>query len=78
MRILVLFLVLLAPAEFAQESYDTLLQHWDYDHRAPLDTKQVALQKRDGVVLFDLRLSLFQSFGANIFNDLRISSVRKK
>ena len=30
MKVATVFLVLLAPAVFAQESHDALLQHWDY------------------------------------------------
>lgn len=33
------FLLLVSPA-FAQESYDRLLHHWDYDKSAPLNIKQ--------------------------------------
>ena len=49
-----LFFVLLASTVFGQESDDMLLHHWDYDKRAPLNPKQIGLQKRDGVSIYDI------------------------
>jgi dienelactone hydrolase len=54
MRTTVLFFILLTPADFAQESYGALLQHWDYDHHAPLNIKQAGLQKRGGATIYDI------------------------
>jgi dienelactone hydrolase len=48
-----LVLLLLAPA-FAQEAYDQLLRHWDYDKTAPLNIKQTGVQDRDGVKVYDV------------------------
>ncbi len=46
-------LLLLAPA-MAQESYDQLLHHWDYDKSAPLDIKQSSVRDRDGVKVYEI------------------------
>jgi dienelactone hydrolase len=48
-----LVLMLLAPA-IAQESYDQLLRHWDYDKSAPLNTKQSGVSDREGVKVYDI------------------------
>jgi len=48
-----LVLLLLTPA-FAQESYDQLLRHWDYDQKAPLYLQQAGVQEREGVKIFDI------------------------
>ncbi|MBV8833901.1 MAG: hypothetical protein JO108_32275 [Acidobacteriaceae bacterium] len=50
----VLFFILLAAGALAQESYDALLQRWDYDRRTPLDIKEAGLQKRNGVAVYDI------------------------
>jgi dienelactone hydrolase len=50
------FLLLVSPA-FAQESYDQLLHHWDYDKGAPLNIKQAGIQQRDSVVIYDISFS---------------------
>jgi dienelactone hydrolase len=49
-------LLLLAPA-FAQEPYDQLLHHWDYDKNAPLNVQQAGVQDRDGVKIYDISYS---------------------
>lgn len=49
MKVFALLLTLLASATFVQELYDALLHHWDYDKLAPLNIKQIGLQKRDGI-----------------------------
>jgi len=54
MKVAAIFLVLLAPAAFAQESHDALLQHWDYDEHTPLKMKQTGVQERDGVSIYDM------------------------
>jgi dienelactone hydrolase len=48
-----LVLLLLAPA-MAQESYDQLIHHWDYDKSAPLDIKQSSARDRDGVKVYEI------------------------
>jgi dienelactone hydrolase len=54
-RTLLAFL-LLAPA-FAQESRDQLLHHWDYDKNSPLNPKEIGVQDRDGVKVYDITYS---------------------
>jgi dienelactone hydrolase len=55
LRTLLAFL-LLAPA-FAQESRDQLLDHWDYDKNSPLNLKEIGVQGRDGVKVYDITYS---------------------
>jgi dienelactone hydrolase len=50
------FLLLVSPA-FAQESYDRLLHHWDYDKSAPLNIKQAGIRQRDSVMIYDISFS---------------------
>jgi dienelactone hydrolase len=50
-------LVLLLASASAQESHDQLLRHWDYDKSAPLNLKQVGVQERDGVKIYDISYS---------------------
>ena len=48
-------LLLFASVAFAQqESYDQLLRHWDYDHKAPLAVQESGVQDRDGIKVHDL------------------------
>lgn len=54
MKVATVFLVLLVPAAFAQESHDALLQHWDYDEHTPLKMEQTGVQERDGVSIYDI------------------------
>ncbi len=51
-----IFLLLLASA-FAQESFDQLVHHWDYDKSAPLDVKQISVADRGGVKVYDISYS---------------------
>ena len=51
-----LILLLLAPA-IAQESYDQLLHHWDYDQSASLNYQQGAIQDHGGVKVYDITYS---------------------
>jgi dienelactone hydrolase len=51
---LAFFLVLILPTAFAQESYDALLRHWDYDGRTAPNLQHSGLQKRDGVSIYDV------------------------
>lgn len=55
-NLVLLILLLLAPA-VAQESYDQLLHHWDYDQSAPLNYQQGAVQDRGGVKVYDITYS---------------------
>ena len=57
MKTFVCVVVLFASAAFAQESYDQLLHHWDYDKSAPLNLKETGIQKRDGVTVHDITYS---------------------
>jgi len=47
-------LLLFVSAAFAQESYDQLLRHWDYDQKAPLAIQEAGVQDREGVKIHDL------------------------
>jgi hypothetical protein len=67
MKIFDFLFILLATVAFGQDSYRTLLHHWDYDERAPLNMKQAGLKKRDGVSIYDI------SFGSPV--DSRSTSV---
>jgi dienelactone hydrolase len=48
--------LLLAPA-FAQESYEHLLRHWDYDHTAALNIKEMSVADRGGVQVHEISYS---------------------
>src|SRR5260370_12168085 len=48
---------LLISAAVAQEDYNQLLRHWDYNKSAPLDMKQAGVQERDGVAVYDISYS---------------------
>ena len=50
-------LLLLVAAAIGQESYDQLLHHWDYDKSAPLNIKQVGIEERNGVTIYDISFS---------------------
>ena len=49
--------LLLVAAAIAQESYDQLLHHWDYDKSAPLNIKQAGIEERDGVAIHNISFS---------------------
>jgi dienelactone hydrolase len=49
--------LLLVAAAIAQESYDQVLHHWDYDKSAPLNLKRVGIEERDGVTIHDISFS---------------------
>jgi dienelactone hydrolase len=51
-----IILLLLSPV-FAQESYEQLLHHWDYDKSAPLNLKQLSEHKLEGVEVYDISYS---------------------
>lgn len=57
MKVLTFLVLLLLVPAFAQESYDQLLRHWDYDKTAPLNIKQTGVQDRDGVKVYDVTYS---------------------
>ena len=46
--------VLLGSAAFAQESYEQLLRHWDYDKSAPLNIKQAGVEHRGKATVYDI------------------------
>jgi dienelactone hydrolase len=48
------FVLLLGSAAFAQESYEQLLRHWDYDKSAPLNIKQAGLEHRGRATVYDI------------------------
>src|SRR5882724_10703270 len=48
------FLLLLLTPAMAQESYDQLLRHWDYDKSAPLNIQQLSAKDRDGVKVYEV------------------------
>jgi dienelactone hydrolase len=49
--------LLLAFPVLAEESYDQLLHHWDYDKSASLNIKQSGIEQRDGVTIYDMSYS---------------------
>ena len=48
------FVSLLGSAAFAQESYEQLLRHWDYDKSAPLNIKQAGIEHRGKAIVYDI------------------------
>lgn len=46
----------LLPA-IAQESYEQLLHHWEYDKNAPLSVKQAGVKEREGAKVYDIAYS---------------------
>jgi dienelactone hydrolase len=48
------FVLLLGSAAFAQESYEQLLRHWDYDKSAPLNIEQTRLEHRSKATVYDI------------------------
>lgn len=57
MKLLASLLPLLLLPVFAQESYDQLLHHWDYDKHAPLNVKQGGVKEREGAKVYDITYS---------------------
>jgi dienelactone hydrolase len=55
--VLLLSLIALGRTVFAQDEYQQLLRHWDYDKNAPLSLKQTGVQERDGVKIYDVSYS---------------------
>lgn len=54
MKNYVCLLFLLIGSAFAQDSYQRLLHHWDYDKSAPLNVKQLGAHDVDGVEVYDI------------------------
>jgi dienelactone hydrolase len=46
--------LLLVSLALAQQDYNQLLRHWDYDKSAPLNIKQAEVQERNGVTIYDV------------------------
>ena len=53
-RLFCLFLLSVSVTFAQQFSYDQLLQHWDYDTKAPLAIKEAGVQDRDGIKVHDI------------------------
>src|SRR4051812_32012310 len=47
-------LLFFSTTAIAQEAYEKLLQHWDYDRSAPLSIREVDVQDRGGVKIHDV------------------------
>lgn len=54
MKRLFFLLLLSVSLTLAQESYDQLLRHWDYDTKAPLAIQESGVQDRGGIKVHDL------------------------
>jgi len=48
------FVILVLSHLSAMDSYDQLLQHWDYDKDMPLDFQQTKIMDRDGIMIYDI------------------------
>lgn len=57
MRGLVCLLITLSAPSFAQESWQQLLHHWDYNKNTPFSLKQVSVAERDGVKVYEITYS---------------------
>jgi dienelactone hydrolase len=57
MKTLAGLVLLLVSSGFAQKVPDSLLHHWDYDWRAPLNIRQVGVQDRGCVKIYDISYS---------------------
>jgi dienelactone hydrolase len=57
MKKLASIVLLLLSSAVAQESYEQLLHHWDYDKSAPLDLKQLSVREREGVTVYEISYS---------------------
>ncbi len=57
MKIFACIILFLSSTVFAQDSYEQLLRHWDYDKSAPLDLKQLGVCERDGIKINDISYS---------------------
>lgn len=54
MKAIAAILLLFVSSAWHPESNDQLRHNWDYDARAPLNMKQVGVQDRDGVSVYDI------------------------
>ena len=54
MKTLICLALLLVSPALAQQDYNQLLRHWDYDKSAPLNIKQAEVQERNGVTIYDV------------------------
>ena len=57
MKIVICTVILLLSLAFAQESYEQLLRHWDYDKNAPLNIKQQSVRENDSIKIYDISYS---------------------
>src|SRR5215510_545641 len=46
--------VLMFSIAMAQESYDQLARHWDYDKNAPLNIRQAGVRDQGGIKIYDI------------------------
>ena len=49
--------VLMFSVALAQESYDQLVRHWDYDKSAPLNIREAQFREQGGVKVYDITYS---------------------
>jgi dienelactone hydrolase len=54
MKSFTIVVLLLASAALAQQSYDQLLRHWNYDESAPLNIHQAGVHQQDGIRIYDI------------------------
>ena len=54
MAVMACLVYLVASTAIAQESFDQLLKHWEYDRSAPLAIKEAGVQDREGVKVYDI------------------------
>lgn len=54
MKLRTLLALLQFTPALAQQSQEQLLRHWEYDKTAPLNLKQLGVQDRDGVKVYDI------------------------
>ena len=47
-------MLLLAQLGRAQETYEQMIHHFDYNQSAPLDLKESNVEERDGVKIHDI------------------------
>ncbi len=57
MKALSCILLVLFSIVFAEESYDQLLRHWDYDKNTPLNFQQKSARESNGIKIYDISYS---------------------
>ena len=57
MKLLACLIPLFLLPAIAQESYEQLLHHWEYDKNAPLNLKQAGVKEREGAKVYDIAYS---------------------